>query len=307
MFFGEANMLTSSRYILCLLLTILISVNGCVIPSAPNKWLPSFEETQMQAYGGWIEVTHSSDVSQAASSSAKGELIALSVDTVYILAETLQAIPKTQITKARLVIYDSKADELGVWTAVGALSTLTHGYGMALTLPIWITGGSIASSIQSHKPVIDYPEDYLPETFPAADLILSFAEHKGVAELLPDIAEMTGAKSVLVAVDNETWLPTGLARQLHGWLKRMNVNCVTPKPLCALTESDYGISRKERVSYDDELIAEFARYFGQPVMDIRVDPETRVISAAEIVRDAVCGCARYVAEGLIGVPVDQAE
>ena len=40
-------------------------------------------------------------------------------------------------------------------------------------------------------PVIDYPEDYLPESFPASELILSFAEHKGVAELLPDIAEMS--------------------------------------------------------------------------------------------------------------------
>ena len=62
-------------------------------------------------------------------------------------------------------------------------------------------------------PVIDYPEDYLPDSLPESHLILSFAEHKGVAELLPDIAQMTCAKSVLVAVDNETWLPTGLARQ----------------------------------------------------------------------------------------------
>ena len=84
--------------------------------------------------------------------------------------------------------------------------------------------------------MIDYPEDYLPETLPACDLILSFAEHKGMAELLPDVAQMTGAKSVLVAVDNETWLPTGLARQLHGWLERIGVTCVTPKPLCSRPE-----------------------------------------------------------------------
>ena len=45
--------------------------------------------------------------------------------------------------------------------------------------------------------VIDYPEDYLPAQLPPADLILSFAEHKGVAELLPDLAQMTGAKAVM--------------------------------------------------------------------------------------------------------------
>jgi len=36
--------------------------------------------------------------------------------------------------------------------------------------------------------VIDYPEDFLPKSFAPADLILSFAETKSVAELLPEIA-----------------------------------------------------------------------------------------------------------------------
>jgi hypothetical protein len=67
-------------------------------------------------------------------------------------------------------------------------------------------------------PIVDYPEDHLPDRLPASDLILSFAELKGVAELLPDIARMTGAKAVIVAVDNEAWLPRGLARQLRRWL-----------------------------------------------------------------------------------------
>ena len=156
-------------------------------------------------------------------------------------------------------------------------------------------------------PMIDYPEDYLPNSLPFAELILSFAEHKGVAELLPDIAQMTGAKSVLVAVDNETWLPVGLARQLHGWLKRIAVNCVTPRPLCSLTENDYGVTRKDRVTYDDPCIAEFAHYFGKPELEVKVDPASREIISAQVKRDAVCGCARYVAEGLPGLSADDAE
>ena len=43
--------------------------------------------------------------------------------------------------------------------------------------------------------IIDYPEDHLPKDFAPADLILSFAENKSVAELLPDIAQITGALS----------------------------------------------------------------------------------------------------------------
>jgi len=156
-------------------------------------------------------------------------------------------------------------------------------------------------------PIVDYPEDYLPESFAPADLILSFAEHKGVAELLPDIAKMTGARGVIAAVDNEAWLPRGLARQLRGWLERKEVVCVTPKPLCSLTEHDFGVKFKQRISYQNEEIATFARVFGQPELDVEVDPDTSIIVKCTVSRDAVCGCARFVAQGLIGIHVDEAE
>lgn len=156
-------------------------------------------------------------------------------------------------------------------------------------------------------PVIDYPEDYLPATFAPADLILSFAELRGMAELLPDIAALTGAKGVVAAIDHDAWLPRGLARQLCGWLEKMGVGCATPKPLCSLTEKDYGVTRRQRLTYDCPVIAEFARYFGQPALRIQMDPETRTITAAQVERDAVCGCARYVAERLVGLSADEAE
>ena len=155
--------------------------------------------------------------------------------------------------------------------------------------------------------VIDYPEDYLPESLPAADLVLSFGEHKGIAELIPDVAQMCGATAVIAGVDSEAALPRGLARQLRGWLERDGVDCVTPKPLCSLTESHYSKTRREKIPYSNPLIAEFARYFGAPRMKISVDPDSRVITFAEVTRDAVCGCARYTAERLVGISADDAE
>lgn len=155
--------------------------------------------------------------------------------------------------------------------------------------------------------IIDYPEDYLPDALPAADLILSFGEHRGVAELLPEIAQMTGAQAVIAAIDNEAWLPRGLARQLRGWLEKMNVAVVTPKPLCSLTGTHYSITRRQHIEYHDPLIAEFARHFGQPDLRLTVDPETRIITDARVERDTVCGCARFVAEGLVGISADEAE
>lgn len=156
-------------------------------------------------------------------------------------------------------------------------------------------------------PFIDYPEDYVPASLPPADLVLAFQEHKGVAELIPDVCQIAGARAVIAAVDNESWLPRGLARQLRGWLAADGVACVTPKPLCSLTETDYLEARRMRIPYDNPLIAEFARYFGQPRLRLSVDEQSRAIIGAEALRDACCGCAQHVAAGLIGVPADEAE
>ena len=57
----------------------------------------------------------------------------------------------------------------------------------------------------------------------------------------------------------------------------------------------------------DEVISEFARYFGQPDIHLTIDEGTATIKQAKVQVDAVCGCARHVAEKLVGVPVDEAE
>jgi thymidylate synthase len=150
-------------------------------------------------------------------------------------------------------------------------------------------------------PVIDDPLDHLPDLLPPADLVLSFAEHKGVIELIPDIVRMSGTRAVIVSVDNETWLPQGLGRQLQSWLAEPGVVCAIPKPLCSLTGHDYKITRRQRETYHSPLISEFARYFGQPDLRISVDPCHQTITGAEVHVDAVCGCARHVAARLTGL------
>ncbi len=154
--------------------------------------------------------------------------------------------------------------------------------------------------------VIDEPREWLPETMPAADVIFAFGEQPGVAELIPEIARMSGAKAVIAPVDREEWLPSGLARQLRGWLEEMDVVCATPKPLCSLAVGEYNL-RSNRMTYNDPLIAEVANYFGRPKLRIGVDPETRTIRSVDVQRDAFCGCARHVVSQLIGVSADDAE
>jgi hypothetical protein len=155
--------------------------------------------------------------------------------------------------------------------------------------------------------IIADPAVYVPSTLPPTDLLLSFGEQRGIAELLPEVARVSGVRAVIAPVDNEAWLPAGLARQLRGRLQDMGLVCVTPKPLCSLAGRYYAVGRGHFIEYDDPLIAEFARHFGQPKLRLNLDPQVRRIITADVLCDTVCGCAGYVAQGLVDVLADEAK
>ena len=151
--------------------------------------------------------------------------------------------------------------------------------------------------------VIDDPDEVLPAALPAADLLVSLHESPGAAELIPDIARLCGCASVLAPVDRNEALPQGLVEQLRGWLEAIGVRSVFPRPLCTLGEET--INRWPIVErYDDPLVREFARWFGQPKLALTV--EDKVVTRVDVVRDSACGCARFVAEGLTGVRAEEA-
>ena len=188
---------------------------------------------------------------------------------------------------------------------------------LAITQGTW--GERIASYIHDHAPaqwnvetwaaprvlppVVDYPEEYLPGTLKPADLIVALAETAGLAQLVPDIVRLTGARSVIAPVDFNEALPPGLVRQLTRWVKQEGADIIFPRPFCSLTPTTYNRTPLVR-TYDDPLIRAFAERFGRPSLKIQV-ADGRIVSA-EVQREAACGCARHVAEGLIGLPVNEA-
>lgn len=154
-------------------------------------------------------------------------------------------------------------------------------------------------------PVVDDPDEYLPSELAPADLVLVVGETAGVVQLVPDLVRLVGARAVIAPIDRNESLPPGLVRQLAAWLAALNVAVVFPRPFCSLTTSTYN-RPPVLVSYDNELISEFATYFGRPRFRLSVDAERR-IAGAEVEVDSACGCARAVAAGLVGCPVDEAE
>jgi hypothetical protein len=158
----------------------------------------------------------------------------------------------------------------------------------------------------SLPPTIEDPTEYLPSSLPRADLILYLAEAPGGVQLLPEIARMTGAEGVIVAVDNHQALRPGLLNQVGAWLGDIGVSAVFPKPLCSLTRKTYNVGPKI-AAYFDGPIAEFVHYFGRPMFRIQVDSQQSLVSDVKVLRDSFCGSARFVAENLVGVPLQEAE
>jgi hypothetical protein len=158
----------------------------------------------------------------------------------------------------------------------------------------------------SLPPTIEDPTEYLPSSLPRTDLILNLTDQRGVVQLLPEIARMTGAEGVIVAVDDHAALPPGLLNQVKAWLDEIGVSSVFPKPLCSLTRKTYNLGHKIN-AYFDGPISEFVHYFGKPMFRIEVDQDRNVIREVKVLRDSLCGCGRYVAQNLVGVPLEEAE
>ena len=136
----------------------LAALAGCAGNNAPAGFLASPDETARTAWGGWISLEFAStpeptDPRPAARvSRLEGELIAVGEDSVYVLAAGgVTAVSVASVRRATLTAYDSKAGELGAWTLVGTLSTLSHGVGLIISAPLWLATGITATSEQSHK------------------------------------------------------------------------------------------------------------------------------------------------------------
>jgi hypothetical protein len=134
-------------------LIVFCLLAGCASSRAPKGWLPSVEEAQRDVYGSWIEITYKigDDVYRDG-----GEFIAVDSQSLYYANESeLQTVPLPAISKARIVVYRSQSGQLVGWTVAGSISTVSHGYFIILSLPLWIITGSAFTSACSFEPVID--------------------------------------------------------------------------------------------------------------------------------------------------------
>lgn len=144
----------ASRAQLVGVLLPLAAVAACRANPAPRGWLAPAEDAVADPYGAWVVVEL-----QGAPESAevRGELIAVSDDSVFVLTQAadFRALPRSEVTQALVASYVSRYDLLAMWSTLGTVATISHGWFAALSAPVWLIAGPIATASESRVPLED--------------------------------------------------------------------------------------------------------------------------------------------------------
>lgn len=129
--------------------------SSCAVQTAPAGFLPDVKQAQTSTHGGWIDLTFRSST---AGGNAAGELIAVTGDSLWIMgASSVVAIPTGDVVSGQFVAYDSRPNQVVGATFAGVLSTISNGYFLVFTAPMWIIGGAAAAAAQSRIPLRELP------------------------------------------------------------------------------------------------------------------------------------------------------
>jgi len=133
-----------------LLPAILLGLStGCATRVAPRGWSPKAEEARREGFGGWMRMTHGRE---SAAYTTAGELLAISDDSVFVLVDsTLVGVPLGDVSRGLLETYDPDTGHAAAWTTAGAISTITHGWWLVISAPLWVLVGSSSTGVLSHQ------------------------------------------------------------------------------------------------------------------------------------------------------------
>jgi hypothetical protein len=154
---------------------------------------------------------------------------------------------------------------------------------------------SLAASIigieELSKDLPSFVEDvspYLPKNMPNSDLLIVIGVHQDILASLPQIVEKTGAKAVIVPLEDPTWCPLGLQKQIEPDLEQMNVEYSFPKPFCSLKPDDATPTINEFIELSK---------MGMPLVEVGIDNEL-FTEDCKVLRSAPCGSSYYVIANL---------
>lgn len=140
---------------------------------------------------------------------------------------------------------------------------------------------------------VDDPEKYLPPRLPAHDVLIGVNVHQDILMALPPLAKKSGAKALIVPVEDPDWLDGGTRSRMRKLCQKLALESAFPKPFCSLEEDA-----------SHPYINEFIRHFRIGKPKLRLTIREGVIRAAKVLRSAPCGNTYYVAYNLRGAKAD---
>lgn len=149
----------------------LLALSACATVKAPNGQVPRRQDLVSDAFGGWMLLTLTSQ------QNVEGELLALTADSIHVINSALFSFAKKDIAAGRLIMYNTDTGRFGRWATAGAFGSITNGWFLVFTMPLWIITGVATSSSEANRiNYLDYPQtdwNYLnryarfPQGFPA--------------------------------------------------------------------------------------------------------------------------------------------
>lgn len=134
----------------------LLGALACASNPAPWGTLPTAEALDRTPFGGYILVVHGNG------SETRGELLAARDGLVHVRqGDGVRAIRQTEIRSMRLAAYETGQLGMTVWGALGTLSTLSHGFVLIFSAPVWLIGTGISAGLESRAALVDYPDQPL--------------------------------------------------------------------------------------------------------------------------------------------------
>jgi hypothetical protein len=145
-----------TRELLVLAAALIACATGCLRNPDPRP--RSMTAIQSDAHGGYAVMRMGGQVVLG------GELIAIGPSGVWILfGDQLIHTPLEQISDLEVHPYSVAASGVVAWGVLGTLSTISHGFFLVLSAPVWIATSTIAGAVHSRTARETYVRGRWPE------------------------------------------------------------------------------------------------------------------------------------------------
>lgn len=129
-------------------------MSACV--ENPDPRHPTIEKMERQGYGSFITITTLSG------QQVSGELISVERSLIRVLrfgagTGALTWVASTDVKAADVYEYEAEGG-FGAWGVLGTLTTITHGFFLFISAPVWIITSSVVAGAETRHVILSYPE-----------------------------------------------------------------------------------------------------------------------------------------------------